>query len=245
MGSETILIVTGMHRSGTSLLARFVHHSGIDLGDQLLGAKRSNIHGHYEDIEFLDFHRSILMREFGHQMWVPRPPALSEQDRRVALGLIAARSHKPHWGWKDPRTCLFLDFWSDLLPDARFLFVVRHPDLVLDSLSRRTKTRFYHLGLHNTFLSSWLLYNQECLSFREANPRRTVLVMLDRLLTTPEALVDVLGERLGFTLDAAMFHSLYDSRVLALGSRRRLVVSSALRQQCLSLYRKLGENADG
>ena len=162
MHSGTPIIIAGMHRSGTSLLARFVHDSGIDLGDKLLSANKSNIYGHYEDLEILEFHREILEQQFGHQMWVRGIPHMTDADRERAVALISARQHKPFWGWKDPRTCLFLDFWSYLLPDAHYLFIVRHPDLVLRSLSRRTSTRFYQFWTHNIFARSWLFYNQAC-----------------------------------------------------------------------------------
>jgi len=59
-----------------------------------------------------------------------------------ARALIAARSFRPLWGWKDPRTALFLPFWERLLPEARFVFVYRGPWEVIDSLYRRGDDRF-------------------------------------------------------------------------------------------------------
>jgi hypothetical protein len=88
MNSDTPIIITGMHRSGTSLVARFVHHSGVDLGDRFVGAKPSNPYGHYEDVEILEFQRSILLREFGHSMWVPGPPPINAEDRGKAKDLV-------------------------------------------------------------------------------------------------------------------------------------------------------------
>ncbi|MDP4350266.1 hypothetical protein QSG17_25820, partial [Escherichia coli] len=64
--------------------------------------------------------------------------AVPEALRREAAALIAVRAGRGSgWGWKDPRTTLFLDFWSEFLPDARYLLVFRRPWEVVDSLFRR------------------------------------------------------------------------------------------------------------
>ena len=41
-------------------------------------------------------------------------PVFEERART----LVSARASRPFWGWKDPRTCLFLEFWDRLLPQA-------------------------------------------------------------------------------------------------------------------------------
>jgi hypothetical protein len=210
MTSQAPLIIAGMHRSGTSLIASFIHHSGIDLGDDLVGPRKSNPYGHFEDAEILDFHRDILVREFGHPMWVPAPPDLSEEDRHRADQLIAMRRHKPRWGWKEPRTCLFLELWNGLLPDARFLFVVRHPLLVLDSLSRRTKSKFYQFWKHNKFLKAWMTYNQECASFYHKHRDRCMLVDLEQVISDPAAFVETLSQWLAFDFGTGTFRRLYE-----------------------------------
>jgi hypothetical protein len=233
-----------MHRSGTSLLARFVHNSGIDLGDKLLGAKKSNIYGHYEDVEILEFHRDVLERQLGHQMWVRETPRWTDADRDRALALISARQHKPYWGWKDPRTCLFLDFWAALLPGTYYLFVVRHPDLVLNSLSRRNNTRVYQFWIHNVFMRAWLFYDQECFRFYLDHRSHCILLILDHVLMQPEKAVSTLSERLGFQFDAATFRDSYDASVLTQKPKQSLFVSPWLRRECISLYEQLAQRAD-
>lgn len=244
MNNETPIIITGMHRSGTSLMAGFIHRSGIDLGDKLLGARSSNIYGHFEDVEILEFHREILERQFGHQMWVPQPPRLMDADRRRAVALISARQHKTFWGWKDPRTCLFLDFWNELLPAAWYLFIVRRPDLVLHSLGKRNNTRFFHFWVHNTFLRSWLLYNHECYRFYLGHRSRCILVVLEHVLECPASVVDLLSERLAYDLDEAVFRASYDASVLTTRPKQRRLASPLLWHKCVSLYRKLSQDAD-
>jgi hypothetical protein len=54
-----------------------------------------------------------------------------------AAEILAARAGRPLWGWKDPRTCLFLDFWKARVPQAQYLCVYRNPLDVILSLARR------------------------------------------------------------------------------------------------------------
>jgi len=244
MNRDTPLIITGMHRSGTSLLARIVHHSGIDLGDRFVGARPSNPYGHFEDVEILEFQKGILLREFGHPMWVPGPPPLTAADRARAEELVRARKEESPWGWKEPRTSLFLDLWSELLPGAFYLFVVRHPLLVLDSLSRRNRTRFYHLGRHNTFLEAWLTYNRACLDFYLGHCPSCLLVTIEGVLQEMNSFARLLSERLSVTFDAAELRKLYDPAILARKKRRRTLVSPTLRAKCLSFHEQLCAAAD-
>ena len=57
---SNVLIVTGMHRSGTSLTASFVRSLGIDVGDNLLSPDAYNPKGYFEDVAFVELQRSML-----------------------------------------------------------------------------------------------------------------------------------------------------------------------------------------
>ena len=148
------LVLTGMHRSGTSLLASIMQHAGVAIGDRLLGATATNERGHFEDLDFLDWHEAVLADN--GRTWYDVDPGdhleVSEARRLAAERLIGQRSQLQQWGWKDPRSCLFLGFWSKLLPDARYVFIYRRPDAVLSSLRRRQEPR-----LRRQFRGAWLL----------------------------------------------------------------------------------------
>jgi hypothetical protein len=55
------LILTGMHRSGTSLMASLVQAMGIHVGDRLLAGDSFNAPGYFEDEDFLEFQRRVLI----------------------------------------------------------------------------------------------------------------------------------------------------------------------------------------
>ena len=58
------LIISGMHRSGTSLIAGMLAQAGVDLGDRLVPAARDNPLGFFEDADFVAFHeRAVCVPE--------------------------------------------------------------------------------------------------------------------------------------------------------------------------------------
>jgi hypothetical protein len=137
-----VLIVAGMHRSGTSLTANWLAHCGLDVGDDLLKRPLDNPTGHYEDLDFLHFHVDLLKNNgLDYLVFGDQKITTSADDRIKAQALIAARQGRRQWGWKDPRTTLVMDFWYSLLPDMKVLVVYRHYAQIADSLLRRDYKR--------------------------------------------------------------------------------------------------------
>jgi hypothetical protein len=69
--SETIVIL-GMHRSGTSTIARILASIGINMGERIMGANESNPFGHYENLDFVELNDEILINAGGS--WKKPPP---------------------------------------------------------------------------------------------------------------------------------------------------------------------------
>lgn len=53
MSEPRAIVVAGMHRSGTSLVASLCADAGVDMGARLLGPGPGNPRGHYEDLDVL------------------------------------------------------------------------------------------------------------------------------------------------------------------------------------------------
>ena len=166
------VILLGMHRSGTSYLASFVNAWGVSIGDHLLSPAEDNPRGYFEDEEFVRFHSEVLERQCGqpltfHELgpihFRDQPDlSLTEQERNRGADLAKARSRKAIWGWKDPRTCLFLDYWRSMFPKAILIAVYRHPLEVYGSEVRR---RMEDLSFDGTIpIDSWTVYNRCILS---------------------------------------------------------------------------------
>ena len=224
------LVITGMHRSGTSMLASAMQAAGVAIGDELLGPSRSNRKGHFEDRDFLDLHEAIFA-DHGRTVYdAPEagPLEVPPARRRQAESLVAARSHLPLWGWKDPRTCLFLDFWASMLPRARFLLIVRDPDEVVASLRTRRHPELQwnfrgvwllrKVGIdpfrRGLALRWWLAYNGAILDFATREPGRCRVVELGRIHEQLPKAVAAMREEWGMPLRDVELAGIYDEELL-------------------------------
>ncbi|MCK4816954.1 hypothetical protein KA005_14390, partial [bacterium] len=61
----TPIIILGMHRSGTSIVANMLHRIGISMGEDLLKSDKFNPNGYYEDADFLGINKGILTNSEG------------------------------------------------------------------------------------------------------------------------------------------------------------------------------------
>ncbi|MDC0834410.1 glycosyltransferase [Geitlerinema sp. CS-897] len=221
------LIVTGMHRSGTSLMASLIQTVGVHIGDELLEADDLNRHGYFEDKEFLEFQRSILQTSCieGEEGWSDWGWTVSERldrsqfDRykKTALNLIESRQRTEKiWGWKDPRTALMLDFWHELIPDAKYLFVYRYPWDVADSIARLNAPVFANKP--DWALRIWSYYNRHVLDFYKRHFQQCLLVHTNTALTQPERFGELLQTKLNLELDSPLtaekVAEIYDSNLL-------------------------------
>lgn len=211
------LIVAGMHRSGTSLVASLLAAWNVRMGDELLPADSANPAGYFEDVDFLKLHRRILVActppEDGHRDWgwtesetFDATPLADDRDEAAALVAARDREGEP-WGWKDPRTSLLLDFWDDILDsNARFLLVYRQPWEVADSMLRTgADVWLTHPGWPARI---WTYYNRRILDFHRRHADRSLLVSSNRLLRDPETFAAMIRRRLDIDADAGTLATL-------------------------------------
>jgi FkbM family methyltransferase len=159
------ICIAGMHRAGTSMVARMLEGCGVDLGGPANFAPPApdNRDGYWEDLRFVALNDRILEKFQG--AW-DHPPVLPpgwetsaslDTERRDAEAVLRWRAEP--WGWKDPRNSLTIPFWRSLLPAMRVVICLRNPFEVADSLRARgyTSERFglslweaYHRALEET-----------------------------------------------------------------------------------------------
>ena len=200
----SVFIVTGMHRSGTSLTASLFQKVGVDIGKKLVGPAVGNVKGHFENVDFVEFHKSVLrshgIDELGCTFEKTIPVAAEYVE--IAKKLIADNQKtNKHWGWKDPRTALFWDFWLNLLPQANFICVYRSPWEVVDSLYRRGTDVSL---LHNPEMAvkMWIHYNQKVLELHERFPDRCLLANVYPIGNTPDFFIDRVNDKFNVNLGA-------------------------------------------
>jgi len=146
--SKRLIVVLGMHRSGTSALTRWLGMAGVELGDKLLRPESDNPTGFWEDRRIVALNDRLLSAlDLSWHSVAPVDltalPArkLSTFRARARKLLQALTFQTPVAAFKDPRTARLLPFWQPLFDEmdlsAEFLVVVRHPFSVMDSLERR------------------------------------------------------------------------------------------------------------
>jgi len=237
MSSQT-LVITGMHRSGTSLTASLLQSAGLDVGQRLLMANESNPKGHYEDLDFVNFHEDVLDAQgLNTAGWtLDRSIPISELLKPRVESLLAQNAGKPLWGWKDPRTVLFLDFWRQTLPDAKFLFVHRQPWEVMDSLFRRGNPTF--IKNPNLALEVWQHYNQLILEFHQEFPDRSLLLSLDTITQNPQFLTQIVADKLNISLQIPEIDR-YDKSLLQHTTSHHALLIKTHFPESIDLYTQL------
>ena len=149
------LIVTGMHRSGTTLLTRLLHRLGLHVGcdcrfdqmeSQLL--QEQNIRIFRRAGARWDRPRSMhrLLRNSGlsNRLVAELRTLCCSEATCEYLGAERYREHaaladQPQpWGWKDPRNTFTLPLWLKVFPHARVVSIHRNGVDVASSLRERT-----------------------------------------------------------------------------------------------------------
>ncbi len=254
--SSRPVVITGMHRSGTSLVASYLSSLGIGLGDRLLAADARNPHGYFEDADFRQLQGEILTDatptdDGGHRDWGWTENERLDRGRLArwtgpARALAEARAGRPGlWGWKDPRTSVLLDFWDEILGDqALYVLLYRFPWEVADSMQRVGADVF--LDHPEYAYRIWAFYNRHLLDFHRRHPDRSLLVSTNALLRDPGRLVPLLRGKLGLAVEEGSFETLRDRDLfVSYGPDDPLIsLMAAASPQCTQLLAELDGSAD-
>jgi len=199
----TLIVVLGMHRSGTSATTRALETMGANLGDRLMPSQHDNPKGYFEDLD-INALNVELMYSAGVD-WHALPSLdlgrLSREQREQyqlrALGLLRDKCKGDTFAIKDPRVARLMPFWQPLFDrlNARVLYVVtfRHPISVMRSLKKRD-----NFVAAKSYLL-WLLHVTEALRSTKGKPR--ALLNYDRLMESPREELARLAATLGLELN--------------------------------------------
>ena len=142
------ILVLGMHRSGTSAVARVLNLCGASLGGELLPAKEDNERGFWENRAILALHERFLAdvgSSWQDLVALPADWLQSGAARRFVSDLPrvldAEFGDSALIAVKDPRLCLLAPLWVEVL-QARgtrvaCIMTIRDPDEIAASLARR------------------------------------------------------------------------------------------------------------
>ena len=156
------LAISGMHRSGSSVIARALKLGGVYLGDE-----------QQTDRRFVQLNEEILANLGGRWDSPPPVPQTFTKDKRLNGLRAKARKlvrefegHEP-WGWSDPQTSLTMGLWNEVVPDLGVVVCLRNPLEVTLSLRREG------VASYTQALELWEEYNLKVLE-AAADGRRIV-----------------------------------------------------------------------
>lgn len=196
------VVVLGMHRSGTSMVAGILHKLGVMLtpSGYSIPSDVSNEAGHFEDYEFTIMNRKILQDAGGNWRNPPPPGAVVSSDTKRwnrAMAALVKRNDEAYecWGWKDPRTVLTIGKWWSLLSDACIIVVARHENAVVASLmARNGMSQSEALGLNETYCKRLVQFG------RGIDLERRWAMPYAATLKEPEQTISELADYLGLTV---------------------------------------------
>ena len=120
--SKRVILVAGMHRGGTSALARALPLLGAGLGANLLAPNPvDNRRGFFEDVDVKTLNENLL-KVLGHDWHTLgriddldlNLPEVARLRRRASAILRAKLDAEPLFGLKDPRISRVMPFWNDV-----------------------------------------------------------------------------------------------------------------------------------
>lgn len=183
-----MILVTGMHRSGTSLVCQLLAAMGVPFGaaEDRFPSDRWNAAGYFEQKAVMDTNsrlvtgwprnRSRWSAWCSKLVYLCMPAAarigLRAGHERAAITALGQQYHAH--AVKDPRFCLTLRWWLQWAEVRHVVVCLRHPGAVVASLARRDR-------LPRVLAAKFCAYHLEAL-LAQLPDDRTLFVDVDRLV---------------------------------------------------------------
>jgi hypothetical protein len=146
-----LIVVLGMHRSGTSAVTRGLQVFGVQLGDRLMPPfEGDNEKGFWEDIDINALNIEMLneIKSDWHNLALIKKEEIEALKKsgflQRAVELLRVKtSNFPIYGFKDPRLLKLLPFWKEVFNhcqyEVSYILALRHPLSVAKSLAKRNQ----------------------------------------------------------------------------------------------------------
>jgi hypothetical protein len=214
---QTLFIILGVPRSGTSSISRAMRVFGARHGPHLLDPHETNPRGFWEDVEVLAIDEALLAANGGRWdrlgfVFDPEgvnPEALAARARCFLNDAAAAATP---FAIKEPRMTRLLKFWQPLFEatgwDCRYIIALRNPISVAASLLQLQQMD----GVQAALL--WAEYLMNAVRHTAGTPR--IVLDYDSLIVDPEGVIRAAGKALGVSgFDAAEMRDYCESFLTA------------------------------
>ena len=200
-----VVVVLGMHRSGTSAVTRGLKTLGIELGGNLHEANFDNQKGFWEDRDCVHINESILdLLGFSYNTPGLTKSILLKHKNTAsykslverAVGIMNGKfSNTDLFAFKDPRTSRLLPFWKQVFKkvgcNANYIIVARNPISIAQSLLQRDGS--------SVGLSYYLWTEHIYRAIEGVLESKNVVVDYDSMLDFPEKELGRIASALGMS----------------------------------------------
>ncbi|ORJ59038.1 sulfotransferase family protein [Geothermobacter hydrogeniphilus] len=241
---KKLVLVLGMHRSGTSLAAGILCKCGIDFGDNLMPATDDNPKGYFEDLDFVNINNTILRKY--KSSWYDHEPIKFNFFRFIRyykyLSMIRTKlgekfSGKTIFGVKDPRISRLLPVWEKFSEpyDKKYIVVFRSPFEVAESLRKRDG-----FSLEKS-IKIWIAYNKSIIDFVDSND--SVFFSYGKIVSNTKMFIDKVFENLNIDMNVSTIDDfgfvdkgLYRNKI---EDNFDNIKDAGLKKNCFDIYQRL------
>lgn len=222
-----IILILGMHRSGTSMVAQMVARWGAYMGKDMMLADVYNQDGYWEFNPLVDFHDKLLKRT--NNKWFAPSNKIKTKELLIEFGYEAEQlvhlmdQQGCAWCWKDPRMTLFLDFWQKVLAGREVIYLAtyRSPLDIARSVSIRDKLPA------SITVSLWEFSTEIIFAALSAN-KKYIFIDYEKTISNPEIKCKELFQFLNESIQVTKSNAVADSMIEAVKSNLNHAESNVL-----------------
>jgi hypothetical protein len=202
----TCMIVLGVPRSGTSLVAGLLHQMGVFMGQKLMAPMEGvNPLGFFEDEEFLERHIWMLRSEDEPSLAFNDTLKPDQRMQNEYRQLVRRREEEHEiWGIKDPRMCFTLPYFLDCLQnDFRLITTHRAFHVSANSLAKLPGYQGMPLDRVVGVMGRYhYMFEKSCLLAKSKldSPMHHLHIRYDFLVSDPDLYVNQIAELTGLSV---------------------------------------------
>ena len=242
-----IIIILGMHRSGTSTVAGLLHLNKLIMGTYKNfwpRPLRQNPKGFYENFDFRKINDQIL-KHVGYDVKsyniaIPKPKPTNKIINKMEKLISKCNKDYPDWGWKDPRTCLTINQWVkaiknlNLKNDLKIIFVTRKASSVARSLNKRNQ-----LSIANG-MELWKSYTEVAFKFCYNSDFPIHYCSFERLLSNPITTCNHIFDFLERSWDSEIVKKFVDQSISTSGEGENIKYPKHIDELEKNVYSMMG-----
>ena len=181
-----IFIALGMHKSGTTLLSRILHESGISMIEEPIQQADYDSGQVFERHTVVKINKEMLnWGSLSSLDVIPSGPVVPspQQWAEMRAMIQACEEQHPNWGFKDPRCCLTYESWAAELPPHKIVAIYRSYREVLEHYRFHSFMSYPFHKLRKA-LKAWIYYNERLVAVLRATESPVMILRYEDLMTS-------------------------------------------------------------